>query len=58
MGKMTNERWISEPGQEMSEPVEHYPIAKSPIVAAPRAPTDTPSVRLTRKQWIGLPVRG
>jgi hypothetical protein len=40
----------------MSEPVEQYPLPKSPIVAAPRAPTDTPSVRLTRKQWIGLPV--
>jgi hypothetical protein len=40
----------------MTEPVEEHPLPKSPIVAAPRAPADTPRVRLTRKQWIGLPV--
>lgn len=40
----------------MSDTVEKYPLRKSPVVAAPRAPTDAPRVRLTRKQWIGLPV--
>jgi hypothetical protein len=40
----------------MSEPVEQYPLPQSPIVAAPRAHTDSPRIRLTRKQWIGVPV--
>jgi hypothetical protein len=40
----------------MSEPVEQHPLPKSPIVAAPRAHTNSPHVQLTRKQWIGLPV--
>lgn len=53
---MTKERRISESGEEMSEPVEQYPLARSPDVAAPHAPTDTPSVRLTRKQKLGLPL--
>jgi hypothetical protein len=43
-------------GGGMSEPVEKYPLPKAPIVAAPRAPTDTPHIRFTRKQWIGLPI--
>jgi hypothetical protein len=40
----------------MSEPAEQYPLPKSPIVAAPRAHTELPRVRLTRKQLIGLPL--
>jgi hypothetical protein len=40
----------------MNEPVEKYPLPASPEVAAPRAPTDLPHVRLTGKQWFGLPV--
>jgi hypothetical protein len=43
-------------GGGMSEPVEKYPLPKAPIVDAPRAPTDTPHIRFTRKQWIGLPI--
>jgi hypothetical protein len=38
------------------EPGEHYPLPTSPVLPAPRAPTHSPRVRLTKKQMIGLPV--
>jgi hypothetical protein len=40
----------------ISEPAEQHLLPKSPIVAAPRAHTDSPRIRLTRKQSIGLPL--
>jgi hypothetical protein len=42
--------------RRMSEPVEKCPLPKAPIIDAPRAPTDTPHIRLTGKQKVGLPL--
>lgn len=41
---------------KMSERQEHRPLPTSPVVRAPRAPATSPRVRLTKKQWIGLPL--